>query len=139
MIDDERALNEQEDKRVSNEIFRFSSLSVLKETMTVTQTHDECDILVKSTDSAMSPTGMIRRTFFDRTFSKMEKGSVRGGIFNMISAALGGGVLSIPFVFVLSGWATGIILLIIGYFASYWSNLMIAKIATNHSGVRNLD
>jgi hypothetical protein len=29
----------------------------------------------------MSPNGVMRRTFYDRTFSKMEAGSVRGSIF----------------------------------------------------------
>ena len=62
----------------------------------------------------------------------MEKGSLRGSIFNMISAALGGGVLSLSYVFVLSGWGTGLILIVVGFIASRTSNLMIAKLATDH-------
>lgn len=48
----------------------------------------------------------------------------------MVSAALGGGVLSLSYVFVLSGYAIGIALLVIGAVAAVWSNLMIATIAT---------
>jgi len=44
----------------------------------------------------------------------------------MVSAALGGGVLALSYVFVLSGYAIGIGLLIIGAVAAAWSNLMIA-------------
>lgn len=77
----------------------------------------------------MSPGGMARRTFFKRTFSKLEKGSVRGSILSLCSAAVGGGVLSLPFVFVLSGWAVAIALIVTGALAGVWSNLMIAEIA----------
>ncbi len=82
--------------------------------------------------------GSGRRTFFDRTFSKLEKGSLRGGIFNMVSAALGGGVLSLSYVFVLSGYGIGLILLCIGAIAAYWSNMMIAQMAIDHK-LGNLD
>lgn len=56
----------------------------------------------------------------------------------MVSAALGGGVLALSYVFVLSGWAIGLILLCIGGIAGTWSNLMIAKMAVEH-GLTNLD
>ena len=56
----------------------------------------------------------------------------------MISAALGGGVLSLSYVFVLSGWAVGLVLLCIGAIAGIWSNLLIAKLATAHN-LKNLD
>ena len=56
----------------------------------------------------------------------------------MISAALGGGVLSLSYVFVLSGWAIGLILLCIGAIAGIWSNILIAKLATTHN-MKNLD
>ena len=96
------------------------------------------DINIKPSQYPMSPTANYRRTFYDRTFSKLEKGSLRGSIFNMISAALGGGVLSLSYVFVLSGWGTGLILIVIGFIASRTSNLMIAKIATDHN-CKNID
>ena len=98
----------------------------------------DADINIKPSRYDLSPTASNRRTFFDRTFSKLQKGSLRGGIFNMVSAALGGGVLALSYVFVLSGWAIGLILLCIGGIAGTWSNLMIAKMAVEH-GLTNLD
>ena len=56
----------------------------------------------------------------------------------MVSAALGGGVLSLSYVMVLSGYATGLILLCIGAIAAYWSNMMIAQMAIDHK-LGNLD
>ena len=79
-----------------------------------------------------------RRTFYDRTFTKLEKGSVRGSIFNMVSASLGGGVLTLSYAFVLSGWLTGLILIAIGTTAGIWSNLMLAKLTIKHK-LPNLD
>ena len=90
------------------------------------------DINIKPSKFDLSPTAGNRRSFYDRTFSKLQKGSLRGGIFNMISAALGGGVLSLSYVFVLSGWGFGLILLCIGLVAGIWSNLLIARLATDH-------
>jgi amino acid permease len=87
---------------------------------------------------SLSPGAINRRTFFDRTFSKIEKGSIRGGVLNLVSAALGGGVLSLSYVFVLSGYITGFILLCIGAIAAYKSNMMIAQMAIDHK-LGNLD
>lgn len=56
----------------------------------------------------------------------------------MISAALGGGVLSLSYVLVLSGWAIGLILLVVGVAGGISSNLMIARMATDHN-MKNLD
>lgn len=103
-----------------------------------TMRNADSDINIKPSKYALSPTANNRRTFYDRTFSKLEKGSLRGSIFNMISAALGGGVLSLSYVFVLSGWGMGLILIVIGFFASRTSNLMIAKLATDHN-CKNID
>ena len=103
-----------------------------------TQRNADADVNIKPSQYPLSPTANNRRSFYDRTFSKLEKGSLRGSIFNMISAALGGGVLSLSYVFVLSGWATGLILIVVGFFASRTSNLMIAKLATDHN-CKNID
>ena len=96
------------------------------------------DINIKPSAMPLSPTSVNRRTFFDRTFGKLEKGSLRGSTFNLISAALGGGVLSLSYVFVLSGWAIALMLLCIGAVAAIGSNMMIAELATKH-GLKNLD
>lgn len=96
------------------------------------------DINIKPSPYNMSPSSATRRTFFNRAFSKLEKGSLRGSIFNLVSAALGGGVLSLPYVFVLSGWVSGLLLLALGCGASMWSNVLIARMATELK-LKNLD
>ena len=98
----------------------------------------DADINIKPSKFDLSPTAANRRTFFDRTFSKLQKGSLRGSIFNLISAALGGGVLALAYVFVLSGWAMGLILLFVGYVGGVTSNTLLAKMATEN-GLNNID
>ena len=41
-------------------------------------------------------------------------------------------------IFVLSGWAMGLILLVIGAIAGVWTNLILTKLATDH-GLKNYD
>ena len=97
------------------------------------------DINIKPSVMMSPKMGAVgRRSFYDRTFTKLEKGSVRGSIFNLVSAALGGGVLSLSYVFVLSGYVTGLILITIGTIAGIWSNLLIAKLSIEHN-LPNLD
>ena len=60
-----------------------------------------------------------RRTYFNRTFGKLEKGSLRGSIFSLCASAIGSGVLSLPYVLSLSGWAMGFILILIGATGKY--------------------
>ena len=96
------------------------------------------DINIRPSPVCLSPTAIQRRSFFQRTFSKLEKGSVRGSIFNLVSSALGGGVLSLSYVFVLSGWLTGIVLITVGAIAAAWSNLLIIKVAKSQN-ICNLD
>jgi amino acid permease len=71
----------------------------------------------------------LRRTFFDRTFSKLEKGSLRGSIFSLCSAAIGGGVLSLPYAMVLIGWALCYIIFVVAMTSGIGSNIMLVKIA----------
>ena len=81
----------------------------------------------------MSPGAFNRRSFFDRSFSKLEKGGVRGSTFALCSAAIGGGVLSLPYMFVIVGWGLGYILLLVGAFAGIWSNLILVKLSEEHN------
>lgn len=74
----------------------------------------------------------MRRTFFDRTFSKVGKGSVRGSIFSLCACAIGSGVLSLPYVLALNGWALGIAFILIGAVAACWSNMILAKLAVDN-------
>ena len=80
----------------------------------------------------MSPGGHIRRTFVDRTFSKMGAGSVRGSIFSLCTSAIGAGVLSLPYVLALNGYVVGIIFICIGAIAADWSNCMLADRACEY-------
>lgn len=98
----------------------------------------DADINIKPSKYDLSPTAGNRRTFFDRTFSKLQKGSLRGSIFNLVSTALGGGVLALSYVFVLSGWAMGLILLLVGFSGSCLSNLIFARMACEN-GLSNID
>lgn len=47
-------------------------------------------------------------------------------------------MLSLPFVFVLSGWVAGLVLLLVGATAAIWSNILIATMATENK-LKNLD
>ena len=63
----------------------------------------------------------VKRGFFDRTFGKLEKGSVRSSIFSLCAAAIGVGVLSLSYVLALCGWVVGACLIVIGALTAYWS------------------
>ena len=86
------------------------------------------DINFKEVGAMMSPSAE-RRTYLDRTFGKLGKGSIRGSIFALCGAAIGSGVLTLSYVLRLSGLVLGTMLIIIGAFASYWSLCLIAKYA----------
>ena len=85
----------------------------------------------------LSPNNGLRRTFMDRTFSKVGKGSLRGSIFSLCACAIGSGVLSLPYVLALCGWALGITFIFIGAMAAIWSNTILAELAVNN-GLPNL-
>jgi Transmembrane amino acid transporter protein len=68
-----------------------------------------------------------RRSFYQRTFGKIEKGSLRGSIFALCASAIGSGVLSLPYVLRLNGWVLGVILILVGAFASAWILFIIAE------------
>jgi amino acid permease len=80
----------------------------------------------------MSPNAHMRRTFRERTFSKMEAGSIRGSIFALCSSAIGAGVLSLPYVLALNGWAVGVAYILVGAVAATWSNNILAYRACEH-------
>lgn len=80
----------------------------------------------------MSPGAHSRKQFFNKSYFKLEKGSVKGSIFSLCSAAIGGGVLSLPYMFVLVGWGMGYVLLITGAVSGIWSNLIIANLSVEH-------
>lgn len=76
---------------------------------------------------ALSPMGNLRRggqdsqndkSFWARTFSKLDAGSLRGSIFALSASAIGSGVLSLPYVLNLCGWVSGITFLFVGAFGA---------------------
>ena len=69
---------------------------------------------------------MNRKTFAERTFSKVGSGSVRGSIFALSNSAIGAGVLSLPYVFALNGYVVAVAYIFIGAFAAIWSNRILA-------------
>jgi len=71
----------------------------------------------------------MRNTFMERTFSKVGKGSLRGSIFSLCAAAIGSGVLSLPYVLALNGWAIGIFFIMLGAVAAVWSLRILGSMA----------
>lgn len=100
--------------------------------------HATDDINIKPSALPMSPGAMARRGFFDRSFSKLEKGGVRASTFSLCSAAIGGGVLSLPYMFCIVGWALAYILLIVSALSGVWSNLILAQLSEKHN-IKNYD
>ena len=87
---------------------------------------------IKPSAFPMSPNADMRRTFTQRTFSKLDKGSLRGSIFALCASAIGSGVLSLPYVLKLCGYGMGIFLMLLGAFAAKWSLSLLAHVAVDH-------
>lgn len=73
----------------------------------------------EETDAKLDVNG--RKTIYQRYFSKMEAGSLRGSIIAMSSIALGTGCLALPQILDSLSVTFGIIIIIISGFAAYWS------------------
>jgi hypothetical protein len=71
-----------------------------------------------------------RKSLYQRMFSKMEAGSLRGSIFAMSSLALGTGCLALPQKFEQMSFVAGVVLLFLGALASYWSLTLLIKAST---------
>ena len=69
------------------------------------------------------------RSYLDRVLSKMSAGSMSGSIFTFSAAAIGAGVLALPYVFAQSGYVLGIIFMLTGAIAALWSNKLLAHAA----------
>ena len=91
------------------------------------------DIEIKGNPLMLSPCGHLRatsdRTFYDRTFSKLGKGSLRGSIFSLCASVIGSGVLSLPYVLKLCGYIEGTLFMILGATAAQVSLKMLAGLA----------
>ena len=78
------------------------------------------------------------RTWCERTFSSLKEGSMRSSIFSLTSCAVGGGILSLPYAFCLSGWALGILAIVTSALANIWSNKILMKVVIAKK-LRNFD
>lgn len=107
-------------------------------TSPTTYSHATDDINVKPTRDMLSPGAQTRRTFFNRAFGKLEKGSLRGSMLSLITSAVGVGILSLPYVFEIVGWGLGFVLLLIGCIAGIWSSLILSWMASQHK-LKNYD
>lgn len=65
----------------------------------------------------------------NRTFSPLGPGSVRGSIFSLSASAIGSGVLTLPYVLGLCGWAAGIFFMIMAALAARTTLSMLANSA----------
>lgn len=96
--------------------------------------HSE-DINIKPSKLMLSPNADLNRrmgegkTFVERTFSKLDRGSVRGSIFSLSASAIGSGVLSLPYVLKLCGYAQGLAFMILGAAGALVSLRMLASVA----------
>jgi hypothetical protein len=68
----------------------------------------------------------------------LREGSIRGSIFNLCSATLGAGALSLPFAFKQSGFVMGIILLIIASLATTFS-IRLLILSSNKTGLNSYE
>ena len=84
---------------------------------------------IKIVPMPLSPNAVNRRSYFDRTFSPLGKGSIRGSIFALCASAIGSGVLTLPYVLALNGWAAGISFMIIAALAARTTLSMLANSA----------
>lgn len=78
---------------------------------------------------ASSGPGMPRRSWVGRTLGPMPRGSLRGSIFTLMSAAIGPGALLLPSVFRLVGIPVGLLLFFLGAFCSMQSLRLMITIA----------
>jgi hypothetical protein len=72
--------------------------------------------------------------------SWFREGSVRGSVFNLCSATLGAGALSLPYAFSKAGWVLGLIMLTLGGAATIFSIHLLfrARKATNCTSYEDL-
>jgi amino acid permease len=86
----------------------------------------------------MSPGSITRKGFFNRSFGKLEKGGVRASTFSLCSAAIGGGVLSLPYMFCIVGYGLAYVLLVISALSGIWSNLILVDLSEKYK-IKNYD
>jgi len=61
-----------------------------------------------------------RRSWWDRSFSRMDSGSLRGSIFTILAASIGVGVLTLPYICRMTGLLISFILTTFGMIVAFW-------------------
>lgn len=77
---------------------------------------------------------MSNPTFAQRTLRPLTTGGVRQSIFTLISSALGGGIMCLPYVMLLGGWLVGILMLSFAAVLAYYS-MKILFISASKTGI----
>eukprot|EP00744_Colponema_vietnamica_P006224 GILI01009052.1.p1 GENE.GILI01009052.1~~GILI01009052.1.p1 ORF type:complete len:433 (-),score=144.38 GILI01009052.1:147-1445(-) len=75
-----------------------------------------------------------QRSFIQRTFTAVEPGSVRGSIFTLASTAIGAGILALPYVLNVAGFAMGIGFLVLGAVIS-WVSIQMLVTCVRKTGI----
>ena len=73
-------------------------------------------------------------TFVQRTLRPLTTGGVRQSIFTLISSALGGGIMCLPYVMYLGGWFIGTLMLSTAAVLAYYS-MKILFLAASKTGI----
>jgi hypothetical protein len=79
------------------------------------------------TDDKIETVSERKRTLYQRFFSKMEAGSLRGSVFAMSSLALGTGCLALPQKFEQMSFVVALLIILIGAIPAYWSLTLMIK------------
>lgn len=75
---------------------------------------------------------ILRRNWWQRTFSKIQPGSMRSSIFSLVSTALGAGAFAIPCVLKNTGLILGLLLVILAALLSLLGMNQITKAAVHY-------
>lgn len=84
-------------------------------------------VTVAYADSEFVVEPVLKRSWFDRTFSGMGEGSLRAAIFTLVSTAIGLGMLTLPYAFQQLGIITGLVLLMANAIISCWTMVLIVN------------
>lgn len=71
------------------------------------------------------------RSFYQRTFGKIEAGAMRGAIFTLMSSMIGAGCLTLPLVLYRQGIVLGVLILASAAYCSYAGMMNISNAAEN--------
>ena len=82
----------------------FSINEVLREDVNINSTkfnftsneQSSLALIPNHTDEKTKDEGITRKTFLQRTFGKIDAGSIRGSIFNMVILSIGSAILTLP-------------------------------------------